>query len=141
MASQVTRSGQPAATQALNSSGRQKTLRPMWIGRGILPVVFQVRHVRTDVFNSAATSGAHSRRCVDVLLLHSRQGAGGLLFSMAVGISLVLRMAFWFDVDEGEAKNGSCAPSISLPTRSKFELPKKGPRKERAAVLSTAAGC
>ena len=50
----MTRSGQPAATQAFNSAGRQNTLRPMWIGRGILPLISQARHVRVDAQHRAA---------------------------------------------------------------------------------------
>lgn len=59
---QVSRSGQPAATQARSSSSRQNTARPIRTGWGTLPVASQARQVRKETLHSRAASAARSRR-------------------------------------------------------------------------------
>ena len=89
--SQSRRFGQPAATQARNSSARHNVERPMRTGRGILPAESQLRHVRTDFPHVAAACCGVRRSGISNSLLERRQMLLGTMLSLAIVISFMLR--------------------------------------------------
>jgi len=87
LASHAVRSGQPAATQARSSSGRQNAECPKRMARGILPMESHIRQVRAEVLHSIAASGARSRRSIDSVPQHDRQPLVGQMLVAQVLVS------------------------------------------------------
>ncbi len=97
LASHAVRSGQPAATQARSSSGRQNAACPKRMARGILPMVSHIRQVRVEMLHSAAAWGARSRRSIDSAPQHDRQPLVGQILSVVTDISPIRQKVGRFD--------------------------------------------
>jgi hypothetical protein len=117
MASHVIRSGQPAVTQAFSSSGRQNTLRPMRIGRGVFPVESQVRQVRIEMLQSAAAFGARRRSGVSDSVLDGRQTPLGTMLSVGAAILPIRWLVVRFDMDKHKPRTDRVLLFLELPGR------------------------
>lgn len=86
----VSRSGQPAETHARTSSGRQKTARPIRMGRGMRHEQSHERQVRVEMPQIAATSGARRRSGSATLTTGVAASATSVECSVAGSIGLLV---------------------------------------------------